>query len=71
VTYGELAVRAGRPGAARAVGAAVGRNPISIVVPCHRVVGADGTLTGYAGGVDRKAFLLALEGAAAIGPAAR
>jgi methylated-DNA-[protein]-cysteine S-methyltransferase len=49
----------------------VGRNPISIVVPCHRVVGADGTLTGYAGGVDRKAFLLALEGAAAIGPAAR
>jgi methylated-DNA-[protein]-cysteine S-methyltransferase len=71
VTYGELAVRAGRPGEARAVGAAVGRNPISIVVPCHRVVGADGTLTGYAGGVDRKAFLLALEGAAAIGPAAR
>ena len=71
VTYGELAVRAGRPGAARAVGAAVGRNPISIVVPCHRVVGAHGTLTGYAGGVDRKAFLLALEGAAAIGPAAR
>jgi methylated-DNA-[protein]-cysteine S-methyltransferase len=71
VTYGELAVRAGRPGAARAVGAAVGRNPISIVVPCHRVVGADGTLTGYAGGVDRKAFLLALEGAAVIGPAAR
>ena len=71
MTYGELAVRAGRPGAARAVGAAVGRNPISIVVPCHRVVGADGTLTGYAGGVDRKAFLLALEGAAVIGPAAR
>jgi methylated-DNA-[protein]-cysteine S-methyltransferase len=71
VTYGEIAVRAGHPGAARAVGAAVGRNPISIVVPCHRVVGADGTLTGYAGGVDRKAFLLALEGAAVIGPAAR
>jgi methylated-DNA-[protein]-cysteine S-methyltransferase len=47
------------------VGAAVGRNPISIVVPCHRVVGADGTLTGYAGGVARKAFLLALEGAPA------
>ena len=70
VTYGELAARAGHPGAARAVGAAVGRNPISIVVPCHRVVGADGTLTGYAGGVARKAFLLALEGAvvAAVGP---
>jgi methylated-DNA-[protein]-cysteine S-methyltransferase len=65
VTYGELARRAGHPGAARAVGAAVGRNPISIVVPCHRVVGADGTLTGYAGGVARKAFLLALEGAPA------
>ena len=63
ITYGELATRAGHPGAARAVGAAVGRNPISIVVPCHRVVGADGTLTGYAGGVARKAFLLALEGA--------
>ncbi len=62
ITYGELAARAGHPGAARAVGAAVGRNPISIVVPCHRVVGADGTLTGYAGGVARKAFLLALEG---------
>ncbi len=62
VTYGELAARAGHPGAARAVGAAVGRNPISIVVPCHRVVGADGTLTGYAGGVERKATLLALEG---------
>lgn len=61
VTYGELAVRAGHRGAARAVGAAVGRNPISIVVPCHRVVGADGTLTGYAGGIDRKATLLALE----------
>ena len=65
VTYGELARRAGRPGAARAVGAAVGRNPVSIVVPCHRVVGSDGALTGYAGGIERKAFLLALEGAAA------
>jgi methylated-DNA-[protein]-cysteine S-methyltransferase len=62
ITYGDLAARAGHPGAARAVGAAVGRNPISIVVPCHRVVGADGTLTGYAGGVARKAHLLALEG---------
>jgi methylated-DNA-[protein]-cysteine S-methyltransferase len=65
VTYGEIARRAGHPGAARAVGAAVARNPISIVVPCHRVVGSDGTLTGYAGGVGRKAFLLALEGVAA------
>ena len=65
VTYGELATRAGHPGASRAVGSAVGRNPISIVVPCHRVVGADGTLTGYAGGVARKAYLLALEGALA------
>ena len=71
VTYGELAARVGRPGAARAVGAAVGRNPISIVVPCHRVVGAGGALTGYAGGLDRKAFLLALEGQPAIEPAAR
>ena len=70
VTYGELAARVGHPGAARAVGAAVGRNPISIVVPCHRVIGADGTLTGYAGGVGRKAFLLALEGARATSEAA-
>jgi methylated-DNA-[protein]-cysteine S-methyltransferase len=62
-TYGELAASLGMPGAARAVGAAVARNPISIVVPCHRVVGADGSLTGYAGGVDRKRALLALEGA--------
>ena len=52
----------GRPGAARAVGAALGSNPIPIVVPCHRVVGAEGTLTGYAGGLERKAFLLHLEG---------
>jgi methylated-DNA-[protein]-cysteine S-methyltransferase len=62
-TYGELAVRLGKPGAARAVGAAVARNPISIVVPCHRVVGADGSLTGYAGGVERKRALLTIEGA--------
>jgi methylated-DNA-[protein]-cysteine S-methyltransferase len=61
VTYGELARRVGRPGAARAVGLANGRNPISIVVPCHRVVGADGTLTGYGGGLERKRELLALE----------
>jgi methylated-DNA-[protein]-cysteine S-methyltransferase len=63
VTYGELAARLGMPGAARAVGAAVARNPISIVVPCHRVVGAEGSLTGYAGGVERKRALLAIEGA--------
>lgn len=61
--YGELAARVGAPTAARAVGAAVGRNPISIIVPCHRVVGAGGALTGYAGGLDRKRALLRLEGA--------
>lgn len=61
VSYGELAARAGRPGAARAVGGALNRNPIGIVVPCHRVVGADGTLTGYAGGLGRKQVLLDLE----------
>jgi len=62
ITYGELAARAGAPGSARAAGAATGRNPISIVVPCHRVVGSDGSLTGYAGGLARKARLLELEG---------
>ena len=62
VTYAELAARVGRPGAARAVGAAVARNPISVVVPCHRVVGSDGSLTGYAGGLERKRALLQLEG---------
>lgn len=56
--YGELAARLGRPSAARAVGAANGRNPIAIVVPCHRVIGKDGTLTGYAGGVAIKQWLL-------------
>jgi methylated-DNA-[protein]-cysteine S-methyltransferase len=61
VSYGELAQRVGRPGAARAVGAAVGRNPISVIVPCHRVVGSSGALTGFAGGLDRKRALLALE----------
>lgn len=61
--YGELAAQLGRPAAARAVGAAVGRNPVSVIVPCHRVVGADGSLTGYAGGLPRKEALLALEGA--------
>jgi methylated-DNA-[protein]-cysteine S-methyltransferase len=62
-TYQQLAaaIDGGRTTAVRAVGAANGRNPISIVVPCHRVIGADGSLTGYAGGLDRKAFLLALE----------
>jgi methylated-DNA-[protein]-cysteine S-methyltransferase len=62
-SYAELARRLGRPQAARAIGAAVGRNPVSIVVPCHRVLGTDGTLTGYAGGLERKAALLQLEGA--------
>jgi len=60
-TYGTLARRLGTPGDARAVGAAVGRNPLSIVVPCHRVIGQDGRLTGYAGGLRRKRFLLDLE----------
>jgi methylated-DNA-[protein]-cysteine S-methyltransferase len=67
-TYGELAVRLGVPGGARAVGLANGRNPVSIVVPCHRVVGAAGALTGYGGGVGRKRFLLELEGVR-LGPA--
>lgn len=61
VRYGELAQSLGRPAAARAVGAAVGRNPISVLVPCHRVVGHDGRLTGYAGGLARKAALLQRE----------
>lgn len=60
--YGELARAIGAPTAARAVGAAVGRNPLSVVVPCHRVLGAGGALTGYAGGVERKRALLELEG---------
>jgi methylated-DNA-[protein]-cysteine S-methyltransferase len=64
-TYGEIARQLGRPEAARAVGAAIGRNPVSIAVPCHRVVGRDGSLTGYAGGLPRKATLLRLEGALA------
>jgi methylated-DNA-[protein]-cysteine S-methyltransferase len=62
-SYGVLGQRIGAPGAARAVGAAVGRNPLGIVVPCHRVLGADGSLTGYAGGLERKTALLRLEGA--------
>ena len=60
-TYTEQAVAVGRPSAVRAVGAANGRNPIAIVVPCHRVVGADGSLTGFGGGIDRKRWLLAHE----------
>ena len=63
VTYAELAARAGAPGSARAAGAATGRNPLSIIVPCHRVVGSDGSLTGYAGGVPRKKRLLEIEDA--------
>ncbi|MFP5389186.1 MAG: methylated-DNA--[protein]-cysteine S-methyltransferase [Thermoleophilia bacterium] len=62
-TYGEMARELGDAVLAREVGAAVGRNPLSIVVPCHRVVGKDGKLTGYAGGLERKRFLLELEGA--------
>ena len=62
-SYGALSRQLGRPLAVRAVGAAVGRNPISIVVPCHRVLGAGGALTGYAGGLARKQALLRLEGA--------
>jgi len=57
-SYGEIARQIGRPDRARAVGAANGSNPISIIVPCHRVIGSDGSLTGYGGGLDRKRFLL-------------
>jgi methylated-DNA-[protein]-cysteine S-methyltransferase len=60
-SYGEIAIRLGKPGAARAVGVANSRNPVAIVVPCHRVIGATGALVGYGGGVERKAFLLDLE----------
>jgi len=63
-SYARLAERLGRPTAVRAVGAANGANPIAIVVPCHRVIGADGALTGYGGGVERKRWLLAHEGVA-------
>jgi len=62
ISYGELARRAGHEGSARAAGAATGRNPVGIIVPCHRIMGADGSLTGYAGGLERKRALLALEG---------
>ncbi|MGY3925900.1 methylated-DNA--[protein]-cysteine S-methyltransferase [Aeromonas simiae] len=63
-SYGELAAQLGKPGASRAVGAANGRNPLSIIVPCHRVIGKDGSLTGYAGGLPIKRTLLHLEGIA-------
>ena len=62
-SYGEIAAWLGAPGASRAVGLANGRNPIAIAVPCHRVIGAGGSLTGYAGGLERKRWLLAHEGA--------
>ena len=63
VSYGEVSRRIGNPAAVRAVGGAIGRNPVSIIVPCHRVTGSKGALTGYAGGLDRKTALLRLEGA--------
>ena len=64
-SYGAIAAVIGSAAAVRAVGGAVGRNPVSVIVPCHRVIGRDGTLTGYAGGIDRKRALLALEGVGA------
>ena len=63
ITYAELATRIGKPQAIRAAGLANGRNPIGIVVPCHRVIGSNGTLTGYGGGLPRKKWLLEHEGA--------
>lgn len=60
-TYGNIALNIGRPKAVRAVGAAIGKNPCSIIIPCHRVVGANGALTGFAGGLDRKNYLLSHE----------
>jgi len=71
ISYAELARRVGRAGAARAVGAANGRNPLPIFLPCHRVIGADGSLTGYAGGLAKKRWLLELEGAGRPEAAAR
>jgi len=66
LSYSALAKKIGHPAAIRAVGLANGANPISVVVPCHRVIGADGTLTGYGGGLPRKRWLLAHEGAAFV-----
>jgi len=68
ISYGDLAARIGRPGASRAVGLANGSNPVAVVVPCHRVIGANGTLTGYGGGLDRKRWLLAHEQATLLRP---
>ena len=68
ISYGELARRLGNPNASRAVGLANGRNPIAVIVPCHRVIGADGTLTGYGGGLDRKVWLLDHEAATRADP---
>jgi methylated-DNA-[protein]-cysteine S-methyltransferase len=65
ISYGELAQRIGRPAAVRAVGLANGANPVGVVVPCHRVIGSDGSLTGYGGGIERKRWLLAHERAGA------
>ncbi len=67
-SYGDVSKRIGNPAALRAVAAAVGRNPVSIIVPCHRVLGTDGSLTGYAGGLERKTALLKLEGALQVTP---
>jgi len=71
VSYGEIAARYGDKQLARNVGQAVGSNPISVIVPCHRVIGKDGSLVGYGGGLDRKRTLLALEGAACMKPELR
>jgi methylated-DNA-[protein]-cysteine S-methyltransferase len=65
-TYGALAAAVGRPGQARAIGGAVGANPLGIIVPCHRVIGANGSLTGFGGGLDNKVTLLAREGITAL-----
>ncbi|WP_437324148.1 methylated-DNA--[protein]-cysteine S-methyltransferase [Sorangium sp. So ce381] len=67
-SYGEIAVSLGQPSASRAVGLANGRNPVCLVIPCHRVIGAGGELTGYAGGLERKRWLLAHEGARFFAP---
>ncbi|MGW1765224.1 methylated-DNA--[protein]-cysteine S-methyltransferase [Streptomyces sp. NPDC002073] len=69
-SYGELAARLGKPNASRAVGLANGKNPVGIIVPCHRVIGASGSMTGYGGGLDRKERLLAFESGRTPAPAA-